>query len=1644
MIKPLLRIIPSYSGNVKMSCRMSEYIPKGSKVSAGNLKTDVYDAIVRAAVLDSASSSLSKKEIKCNLLGSTYDHDLKDFYTYYKDTFFSSGYDYNVDDIDIIDRTSPTQSQTNTDLQMGCKRISYLQEGYQYEFFAPIYIDDVNSLPDELVINVKFVSKTISIAKEIRVQLGYSTDNYLHQYLYRYLQNVGSEVCTMKSDNSTVTYKGIDLVRGGMTKVEDIAVASLYTSQHTSADFDCIIANGYERNSMCMAQILPLSFTFNLLSLMTDKEKVLLKSTSFTVSGHYEKNGNELPWNDFMTDYRNLSLKVKRMDSTSGLCKWTNGEVPNLMEYGFPSVDEANLIDCTFSSKISRMYSRWKLQQSDDTHPYIINTKYSFNRNQDSPYMYGEFPQKYPSLQGIATLQQDKNSYDYSLTFPIGTDNEYVDRFIETIGNYKSSIESYQFDWFNVVQDTSDFSSWKSEAEWSSVINDKAYHKGILYILSNIYNKMDMSKKEKIDKFSVVLVPKISTIDATTQENIKSAQMLVMFEDTDIADMNANANKTLISDVLTNDAAALHSTWMFTNEGIEIGTNNAVVDNGIMYERGYSSYMPDWTATGTDKNGQTYTYCILNNTDAKYVDLNELGIDIDEINDYYDGAKAITTLSSLKDSLYKMTYLDVLKTFPDVDLDWKIYKDSLSILYGNVSLLNADDTDTTYMKNGFEMLPLHVPSSFTDSYGKIPLPGDATYFATTYILQEFRTLDPDAPSPIPGTVAAYMPNGRVTLRKCGYMEDPDARDGLTAALNTYALQNPVTVDSSTSYMHYSWEVHTRDMWIDPIFRLSYGSSTSNFGKTSIAFIDNDDLASSYLQVKNPYNISTSYSSTIYVRSKFLKRNAVESLQDVDVSRLTLTYIASSPSYDIDNMTYVSTESKEITNEEKLLTTTYTLLDYIYDYVKKEVESGPRYKYMPVVYGNSHIYARDLYIKKKDQKFFGNKIPYAKRDLDNDVIWVHTYNLKAVLAKYGYDDVLLGDYRTFKTKFLNKDHLYWWYTELARDADREYPTAFGRTWQQYLHIRKKYLIYDGDGLSVKNVLIPLYAMRDDEENKRYASFKEFYKDIKYSYSAQTWYFESNPDFGEFELVFDCDMVRLDGTLYSILNLEGTDKFRDLYLYRIETDDEWDTKYGNSTTYKVKYANAIDGKFSEYDLAADTFMVPMFNKVWAQEREDTTVYVYYKLQNLYEVEVTGLQREERWWRYNSYDIDWMYQVVSSQLIWLSEPLTDSITDRYVKSRFEDAMDRLGKGTPGMNQLNRYLYKRYQSNSIITDTVEENEDDLGYGIPMFCTKKSDGINYGYYKIVYGYDNTTNSIRMIGKVNESDENTSVKKWNYVTNMKYIKYVNGVDITANPEYLASMVTRMLPFMRVNPMSVMPQMDCLSEIDTISVECSNMTALAINPIKKEELSEEDVPREKYLIQAPNTYIQKLKRYFSDIVPVMTPASSVTEWYKKFKKNEEKILDKGNLLSVGDCCIYEDTASLSSFHPYSIYEKSENEDVKKSYNNLATTTVEGVAMRDTHTPLEHKSYNCSTFTLTSTYLCYTYPKYVKEEVLATLEDEEHTIEVFKQLLGTNKEFSEDEILFLYNYYKVTYDTVPVKLSLDGTKKLWKLIYKFTLM
>ena len=66
MFKPLLRVIPTLSGNVKLACNLLDYEKYVDQ--AGN---DVYETNVRYAKLYPISANLWKKKIDAGLLGST-------------------------------------------------------------------------------------------------------------------------------------------------------------------------------------------------------------------------------------------------------------------------------------------------------------------------------------------------------------------------------------------------------------------------------------------------------------------------------------------------------------------------------------------------------------------------------------------------------------------------------------------------------------------------------------------------------------------------------------------------------------------------------------------------------------------------------------------------------------------------------------------------------------------------------------------------------------------------------------------------------------------------------------------------------------------------------------------------------------------------------------------------------------------------------------------------------------------------------------------------------------------------------------------------------------------------------------------------------------------------------------------------------------------------------------------------------------------------------------------------------------------------------------------------------------------------------------------------------------------------------------
>ena len=93
MIKPLLRVIPNLSGNVKLACNLFDF----NKVKLG--ENIVYEANVRYAKLLPLSSQIFQKKIDAGLLGSCWNFDLKKFYDIYSDIFYNNCFDFSKDSL---------------------------------------------------------------------------------------------------------------------------------------------------------------------------------------------------------------------------------------------------------------------------------------------------------------------------------------------------------------------------------------------------------------------------------------------------------------------------------------------------------------------------------------------------------------------------------------------------------------------------------------------------------------------------------------------------------------------------------------------------------------------------------------------------------------------------------------------------------------------------------------------------------------------------------------------------------------------------------------------------------------------------------------------------------------------------------------------------------------------------------------------------------------------------------------------------------------------------------------------------------------------------------------------------------------------------------------------------------------------------------------------------------------------------------------------------------------------------------------------------------------------------------------------------------------------------------------------------------
>lgn len=605
MFKSLLRTSPLYSGNVKIGCELRDY---------ELVDKNVYECNIRSAKLLPISHQLAQKNVEAKLLGSTYDFDLKEFYSRYSDYFFESCFGFNKDDMSIIDYAS-SQYQRNTDFEYGVKRISYQKNGYQYAFFAPIYIDNVEDIPNNFIIKLEFVKGTTQkLTKTIKVNIGHNQKNpknYIYNYLSKYAEKIDSKVAYISQDNDSIVYYGIDLIRGGFTKTTDNSLYHIFKIQTTINNFDASVSLGFKRNQLVMKQIIPLCFMFNIDDILTVGEKTRYKYADVYCSGYYLENKNYKvgDFYDFVFDYDNYNESIKIMDDMDGIIKIKKSQ-KNIQDMSFPCLNEKRIMDYQFSNKITPMFSRWKLKYSPDEYPYITNINYAFSKNQNSTYKYKEFPTNFSPLTGLCNLYTNSEGDNvFNLIFPLGENGlEYYKKYFPN--KYSQDIEVDSRIWRELnrlFDDTSTnslmyyirkFATDKVTAESEleeeikkfyinnlgldeeitlKILLDSTYLSDLLYFYNYINNKKEEKNILKVsDKISQYIANRYIWPD-----NIKTS-------------LNYNVRMPIKGD------------------GVENNKFNQIEDNRSKYEIVYSHYNGKYFSNGDTNEAQSYLQKVRN------------------------------------------------------------------------------------------------------------------------------------------------------------------------------------------------------------------------------------------------------------------------------------------------------------------------------------------------------------------------------------------------------------------------------------------------------------------------------------------------------------------------------------------------------------------------------------------------------------------------------------------------------------------------------------------------------------------------------------------------------------------------------------------------------------------------------------------------------------------------------------------------------------------------------------------------------------------------------------------------------------------------------------------------------------------------
>lgn len=1590
MFKPLLKTLPSLSGNMKIACKLDGY---------KNVRQNIYECFVNEAKLAPLSHDLYDKNIKLNLKNNSYEHDVKSFYQYYSDVFYRTNFNYSKVNIPIIDFTSQI-NDNNKDFQYGCKRVSYLKsDGNQFAFYAPIYAEGLEDIENK-TFRIKIVfNKTNTLTKYIDIHISSKSnsvfdENYLIDYIEKYYSKIDSKViyCSPSYKNM---YYGINLLSGGFVRIEDNISSNLYNKYYTINDFDCIINNGFRRNSLLMKQTFNLSFYFNPYNILTNLEKELFKNCALYISGYWYDGNKKLDFYDFSDNYTVFKEKVYKMQNNE--FKYFNTE-RNIMNMNYPAFNESSSENFKYVNTVAKNYNRWKLKYSNDEYPYITNLNFAFSLNQDSLYTYKEYPQFYNPL--YCTCIENEND-QYEMTFS-EKNKEY-----ENILNEKH-ISSF----FNVLtkEDNSDnyldIFDPKYNSFWTDVneYDNKVYHQGILYDFNSLYLNNEI--ENKIDKFSIFVIPDFSyVLNKDYNDHYKTIKFLY--------------NDKISGNNIDYDYINSHLSYISNHVTLEKNpTGDFVYDENI-------------------KQYNTNVYYDINDVNIKLCSLNEeLLPDVNAI----DGYKLL--------EVYWSNNI-ISDLFPELINIYNTNEYSDKSIFRKSRFTNYDSIYKMKDKLYFSVYPSKTMYNLLDNYSII---GTENRRINLYYKTKFIKADVD----YEGIVKYYYTNGLYDKTDNLVYTEPlfVKQDYTEKNYGEYYITD--TAQTNSDDLDENKDVIYVDIYnIKNVLHDVYGSKYDNHDfsikenclvkflnkehiNTYIAKtykpVDNDSihyelsriLSNIFICIKTftniEFNIGEENLNTINIHNNLCKLSdfGIETLKDIN------TYIDynSYDNYFYFNEFWINEKLPEYNvpiNNDKYHIIKFDILfkrnmylmdDILYKLIMENKESDKTFKdlflyhiYNPVEYKYEMNYKIiDLKNNDNDLSIIEDKLIY--NNIDNN----ETEEFDILLAPY------------FNTIYEEGKH----YTKIYNDyfLNNIYRMEGFEDGRYRYNLPNIDIVYksdiDEENKLLENIFIS-HGVITEANNSIPTTDEEINKYFK-SYNALVYYYNI---INLYNYIMDNNLdPNYDSNTNKLINIHSGIKLDDIKYYSnnpnhyISFITSTQLEEPNEHTGYLSYGDAIICKISNnIDDIYNTVIYKDGSKIGTfKDLFNNTIQINCE-NNVIKLYII-IHYEEKYYLISIWTYLHMFVERGKSKIYHFRYHNGNFvfktnTSDYINNMNFEEIPNYDNVEEDLN-ITRYSFIQSKDINFVTDYTNiinnyENKNVKVYSNNLI-TCSYNGQNYGFYFINVPFDNTKNTLNIVN--------------NFGNSINSIDYINGIDVSLMNQYsysyLGKTFKNILPY--INNSNIVTYIS-----NNINIIIKPNIYSLYNKYKQYANKENDKVISYTIYNYEKKYDIELSRYFDEIVPYIPKATSASSYFLYYKNTKDVIENEltNNHISY---VMYNKTVSLTK-HTNPIYFDYVNKNDYENIKEIKTFEFE---------PLEYKHYNANKYYCLEKEIIYNFGIVNSYKEMVDLEnDENQAYKIFKDRMknSLDKSLDENRILFLYKKYGRKYSHI----NIDGDRYTVKIKY-----